>query len=270
MTRQHLRHQAGGNPARGPLPDEANPEPSPQIGGEFPDAPDEEPSDRPQDQPDLDAFAARMGTDRLGDAGSRRRWSAENLRAPASGALDALATGVRSAARGLRRAAGRLAPGVGETELDLDELRHRVRSVHTAMVTTVDERGTLSSRPLTVQRVSTDGDVLFVVDRDADWVTTGIDAVNVALVDDGATWVSVAGRATTDDDTELLRDLWDGELDAWFPDGPDGAHARVLTVHADRWEYWTAPDRVARLVQIVSDDLARDVAETGRSGAIET
>jgi len=72
MTTNHRRSQAGGDPAQGPHPDVANPTPSPSADEDFPDHPAESVASRPQDQPDLDAFAARMGTDHLEDRSSER------------------------------------------------------------------------------------------------------------------------------------------------------------------------------------------------------
>jgi hypothetical protein len=111
MSTKHLRNQAGGDPAQGPHPDLANPTPSPSVGHDFPDHPDEPVAERPQDQPDLDAFAERMGTDRLGrgarpgSAQVSRGW-----RGPVSSALGALATGAGSIGDWLKGAADSLAP----------------------------------------------------------------------------------------------------------------------------------------------------------------
>lgn len=65
MSRQHLPHEGGGDPSQGPVPELANEPDVPTDHNEFPDAPDESVSDRPQDQPDLDSFAARIGTDSI-------------------------------------------------------------------------------------------------------------------------------------------------------------------------------------------------------------
>ena len=153
-------------------------------------------------------------------------------------------------------------------ELDLDALRERVAKVRTVMLTTSDERGTLSSRPLTVQHVATSGDVHFVVDRDADWVSPTMDAVNVAFVDGSTTWVSVAGRAVLDDDSQLLDNLWNPVLDSYFPDGRTSAV--VLRVQADRWEYWTAPNTLVRLVEIAKAPVSGGRPDLASSGTVET
>ncbi len=276
MSRQHLRQQAGGDPAQGPHPDVANPTPPPTFGEDFPDSPDESVARRPPDQPDLDAFARRMGTDSLegrADAGAGDRPSlaerVRNWREPASGALGGMSRGARAAASRLGSLAERLVEGSDEP-LDLAALRERVAGVSTVMVTTIDEQGTLSSRPITVQEVDDSGDVWFVVDRHADWVHDGVDAVNVAFVDDGATWVSVAGRAALDDDAERLRGLWNPGLDAWFPDGPQTDGVVAMHVQADRWEYWTAPNQLARLVELATATVTDAPHDLGDSGAVET
>jgi general stress protein 26 len=271
MNAENRRYQAGGNPAAGPHPDIANPTPSPRAGEEFPDEPHEQPAEHPQDQPDLDAFAARMGTDRLGDRSSGQRSGDDgrrDWRSSAARALGGVASGARTVGDRLKGVSERLGPGEADSELDLPALRECVEKVRTAMLTSIDERGTLSSRPLTVQRVSASGDVYFVVGRDADWVSPSIDAANVAFVDGPSTWISVAGRAELVDDRDLLDDLWDPVLDSYFPDGRAGAV--VVRVASDRWEYWTAPNRLRQLVEVARAQVGGDRPDLGDSGTVET
>lgn len=281
MSIKHLRVQAGGYPARGPHPDLANPTPSHDSGNEFPDEPSEHDEGRPQDQPDLDAFAARMGTDKLADRTEQSTSSSDAEDSKASNetdeasawrsrtvsALDGMATGAKRLAGGLGSLAEKVTPSTDPQPLDLAALRRRVDGIRTVMVTTADESGSLSSRPLTVQTVSSDGDVMFVIDRDADWAHPPMGSANVAFVD-SATWVSVAGEAVIHEDTALLDDLWNPLLDGFFPDGR--ASAVVLEVRADRWEYWTAPNKLTQLVEIVSAKFTDHEPDLGDSGTVET
>jgi hypothetical protein len=111
MNAKHLHAQAGGDPAQGPHPDVANPAPSPSAGNEFPDHPEESVASHPQDQPDLDAFAERLGTDRLDDRSPA--WSEDTLRGwrrPVSRALEVLAAGARSIGDRLGAVSDKLAP----------------------------------------------------------------------------------------------------------------------------------------------------------------
>lgn len=135
------------------------------------------------------------------------------------------------------------------------------------MATTIDPQGLLSSRPLTVQRIDDRGDVYFIVGRDADWAIEG-QAMNVSLVADGRTWVSVVGRAEYVGGTSLVSDLWDDMTDVYFPEGP--ASAVALQVHADRWEYWTAPNKLAQMAGMAKAFLMDTQPDIGDSGTVET
>jgi len=70
MAKTHLRPQTGGDPSQGRADDLKNQSPAPAADNDFPDAPDQTNDESPQDKPDLDAFARRMGTDTIetGDA----------------------------------------------------------------------------------------------------------------------------------------------------------------------------------------------------------
>jgi hypothetical protein len=61
----HLRPEAGGDPARSVSTDLKNQPKAPQDDNDFPDSPEQPADDAPQDKPDLDAFAKRMGTDTI-------------------------------------------------------------------------------------------------------------------------------------------------------------------------------------------------------------
>lgn len=65
MTNSNLRPEAGGDPARSNSTDLKNDPDVMQHGNDFPDAPTPEADPVPQDQPDLDAFAAKIGTDTI-------------------------------------------------------------------------------------------------------------------------------------------------------------------------------------------------------------
>lgn len=159
------------------------------------------------------------------------------------------------------------APAMSDETLTIDELRERIEEVRVAMVTTVDAEGRLSSRPMTLQRIDPNGDPYFVVAADADW-TIDDQLVNIAIVDDGRTWVSIAGRAQYVRGTSLLSDLWDDVTDTYFPDGPDSAVA--MHVHAEQWEYWTAPNRIAQMVELAKAHLMDRRPELGEQGTIST
>lgn len=154
-------------------------------------------------------------------------------------------------------------------QLTIEDIKERLQGDRFAMLTTVDERGTLSARPLTVQTYNDFGDVFFLVSRDADWVNVGsTDAANAAIVDDGSTWLSIAGRLHIATDEKLLDELWNDTAAAWFPNGK--ADAVVAHLQSDRWEYWTAPTAAVQVFEFVKAKLTDDPIDAGESGTIET
>jgi general stress protein 26 len=146
----------------------------------------------------------------------------------------------------------------------LDEL---VNEGDVVMLTTV-LRGHLTSRPLTVAGLGA-GTLLFLVDSSADWVVA-LDApaeVNASISTRGNDWVSVTGAATVTNDHEAIARLWSPAASAYF-DGADDPRLRVLQLHMESGEYWSAPGTgpLGRLVSLVSAAVGSDVAagERGR------
>jgi general stress protein 26 len=151
-----------------------------------------------------------------------------------------------------------------DDELTMDQVRERVDGVRVAMVSVVELDGGLSARPLTVQRITDHGAIEFLVERDAGWAVDGQRA-DVALVDQGKTWVSVSGTAIYVDDASLVDELWD-EGSIQFFDGK--ADAIVMRVAATTWSYWAAPNRVAQVFELAKAFLMDRPPHIGTSGTI--
>lgn len=150
----------------------------------------------------------------------------------------------------------------------LDDLRSAVKGIRTAMVTTIDERGTLSSRPVTVQEITGNGDIWMLVDERAAWVAPADgQPVNVALVDDGKLWVSCAGRVQLDRSAERVEQLSDPISGVFFDD--EESRPIGMCVVTDSIEWWKAANKVGQLVDMVKAAITGDAAELGTSGTID-
>ncbi len=63
--------------------------------------------------------------------------------------------------------------------------------------------------------------------------------VCLCFADTGASdYVSVTGRATVTDDRDRIRRHWSRFVDAWFPEGPEGADVGMIRVTPETGEYW--------------------------------
>ena len=151
-----------------------------------------------------------------------------------------------------------------DDELTMDEVRERVDGVRVAMVSVVELDGGLSARPLTVQRITDDGAIEFLVERDAGWALDGQRA-DVALVVEGKTWVSVSGTAIYTDDALLVNELWD-DMSRQFFDSKDDAV--VMRVAATTWSYWAAPNRLAQVFEMTKAFLMDREPDIGTHGTI--
>lgn len=134
------------------------------------------------------------------------------------------------------------------------------------MVTTPEADGALSSRPLTIQRITETGDVEFLIERDAGWAVEG-QQVDVAIVDDDRTWVSVSGTASYIDDRAAVDELWDSVSAQFFESKDD---AIVMRADAVAWSYWASPNRLAQVYELVKAAVTDGTPDMGDSGVIAT
>ena len=54
-------------------------------------------------------------------------------------------------------------------------------------------------------------------------------------------YLSITGRASVTRDPAKARQIWKKTDDVWWPDGPDDANARVLTIEPVTAELWDGP-----------------------------
>jgi general stress protein 26 len=127
---------------------------------------------------------------------------------------------------------------------DIQTLAEKIKDIDVAMLTTVDETGTLHSRPMSTQQVEFDGDL---------WFFSGLNSgktaeirhdaqVNVAYADPKVQrYISVAGTAQIVRDRAKMKELWNPLYKAWFPKGLDDPELSLLKVTVKSAEYWEMP-----------------------------
>lgn len=146
------------------------------------------------------------------------------------------------------------------------DLSEAVSHIKVAMVSTVDEHGTISSRPVTVQEITPFGEVVFIVDQGADWVPPADGAaINATLIDEGNAWVSFAGTGSLDPDTATAEELM-GSLSSLFF-GEDSQPA-VLRVRTEQIEWWTAASGARQVFELAKAAISGKTPELGSSGTL--
>ncbi len=133
----------------------------------------------------------------------------------------------------------------------IEKLRQLIHDIDIAMLTTVDDDGTLRSRPMGTQRAEFDGDLWFLTRVD----TAKVDEiqrerqVNVSYAKpDKNRYVSVSGTAVLIDDKAKIDEFWDPIYKAFFPEGKDDPRLRLLKVQVTKAEYWTTDNLIATVI----------------------
>ena len=144
-----------------------------------------------------------------------------------------------------------------------------INDSHIGMFTTINEAGALVSRPLAVQEVKDDGDMWFFTSATTSQVAhiRANPAVNVSF-GKRTEWVSVAGTAEVVTDRQLIHDMWNQVVEAWFPDGPDDPDVVLLRVDAASAEYWDSPG--GRIASVISFAKAKVTGQAYSGGENET
>lgn len=133
----------------------------------------------------------------------------------------------------------------------LEELREKVHGIRIAMLTTLDEEGSLHSRPMATQSTEIDGDLWFFTAADSPKAreVQSDQRVNLSYADpDSQRYVSISGTASVVRDRAKAEELWSPLLKAWFPKGIDDPNLALLRVSVEKAEYWDGPS--SRMVQL--------------------
>lgn len=131
-----------------------------------------------------------------------------------------------------------------ERDEHVEKLADLIDDIRICMLTTIDDDGAPWSRPMAVQEVTFGGDLWFFTRDDSEKVEhiqrNRRAGVAFSLPDDQE-YVTMAGTALVVNDRRKAEEMWSEPLKAWFPDGLDDPHLRLIKVEVDRAEYWDSP-----------------------------
>ena len=156
----------------------------------------------------------------------------------------------------------------------LAKLREIVKAVDICMLTTVDERGDLHSRPMSNNReVEFDGDLWFFTYGSSHKVDEvgRVPKVCASFADvDAQQYASLTGRAEVVRDRAKIEELWRPHLRAWFPEGVETPDIALLKVSAERAEYWDGSQSVvAHAFSFVTSLVKGEPAQLGENEKID-
>ncbi len=127
---------------------------------------------------------------------------------------------------------------------DIEKLGELIKDIDIAMLTTIDDDGSLRSRPMGTQNNNFDGTLWFFTGASSHKVleVQHDQRVNVAYSDAKHNrYVSVSGTARLNRDKAKIAELWNPALKAWFPNGLEDPDIALLQIEVDKAEYWDSP-----------------------------
>ncbi len=136
----------------------------------------------------------------------------------------------------------------------IKKLAELIKGINIAMLTTIDEDGSLRSRPMGTQQVEFDGDLWFFTDDDSAKANeiAREQQVNVTYADGGkALYISVSGLGFIVHDRAKMEALWSPVLKVWFEQGLDTPNIALLRVVAEKAEYWDGGSKIASALNLV-------------------
>jgi general stress protein 26 len=147
------------------------------------------------------------------------------------------------------------------------KLGEMIKDIRVAMLTTMDEDGSLRSRPMAVPQVAFEGELWFLTGADAPKVEEAqqYHQVNVSFADpQHQCYVSISGTATLVRDRQKLEELWSPWLRTWFPQGLDEPNLALLKVEVEKAEYWDASSStMVQLYGVVKATLTGKAPQAG-------
>ncbi|MBF0671276.1 MAG: pyridoxamine 5'-phosphate oxidase family protein [Salinibacterium sp.] len=125
------------------------------------------------------------------------------------------------------------------TDEDLSTIAALVKASKIAMLTTMTAEGRHESRPLAVQEEEFAGDLWFFTQDPSNKVEAIRTHPQVnASFQSNKGFVSIAGTAEIVHDRQLIDELWNPMVEAWFPEGRDDPKVALIRVRAEAAEYW--------------------------------
>lgn len=152
----------------------------------------------------------------------------------------------------------------------LKKLRDLVKDINYCMLTSVDDDGSLHSRPMANNReIEDNGDLWFFTKASSHKVDeiNHDRHVNVSFAaPDKQTYVSMSGKAILVRDRAQIEALWKPDLKAWFPEETNDPDIALIKVSVEKAEYWDSPSGfVAKAIGFVKAATTGQPAGSGEN-----
>lgn len=152
---------------------------------------------------------------------------------------------------------------------DLEKLRELVQASDVVMLTTVDARGLLEARPMSLEDFDDHGRLWFFTEYHSPKADQ-LDSDPRALVTlSGRNHVSIQGTAKVVRDPQRQRDLWNKPAEAWLQCEPTDPKVGLIVVQATGAQYWETPGVAAGLLSVLSAAVKGERPDLGTNETVD-
>lgn len=147
------------------------------------------------------------------------------------------------------------------------ELCRLIQHLTIAMMSTANNDGGITSRPMSPLLLDAYGDLWFFTDIRSEKIKHR-DAINLSFIDSTrATYVSISGHGVLHNERAFIERLWTPFAKPWFAEGPESPNLVLLKFVTDSAEYWnSAQSRMVPLLAASSAE-AHGFSEASRKSA---
>ncbi len=129
---------------------------------------------------------------------------------------------------------------------NVQKLHELIKDIDVTMMTTLDEDGTLRSRPMATPKRAFDGTMWFFTEAKSPKVKEmqGYRQVNLSYATpQNDRYVSVSGKGYLEHDKAKIREFWDERFEKWIPGGLDNPNLALLRIDVIQAEYWDSTQK---------------------------
>ena len=129
------------------------------------------------------------------------------------------------------------------------EMCRLIQNLTISMMTTANNEGGLTSRPMSPLLLDACGDLWFFTDVRSEKVKH-LDVINLGFIDSTrATYVSLSGHGILHNERSYIDRLWTPFAKPWFAEGPESPNLVLLKFVTQSAEYWnSAQSRMVALL----------------------
>lgn len=127
---------------------------------------------------------------------------------------------------------------------NIHKLYKIIKDIRIAMMTTLDEKGQMTSRPMYNQEADENGHLWFYTETHSPKIKeiNQDSKLNLTFSNPAKNYyVTMSGQAETIHDRELIKTFWTEGLRVWFPKGPDDPEIALICFKPEQAEFWDSP-----------------------------